>query len=225
MLPTHPMSSGTGSSPSSGVDQGRSFQLELRRILTSRCFHRRLRPAGHMASGPFACQLSALSSRGIAVMNRREALLLLAGTLRALTPQQNETVATIAELIIPKTDTPGAREAGVPAFIDVMLADWGDDDQRQMITAGLANVDERSRTAFGKDFVACTLAQQTEILEDLDYELARLRDTKSDTSKNFFQAMKWLTLTGYYTSEVGATSELHYRVVPGRYEPCYPLAP
>jgi len=35
--------------------------------------------------------------------------------------------------------------------------------------------------------------------------------------------MKWLTLTGYYTSEIGATSELHYRVVPGRFEPCYPL--
>src|SRR2546426_11935884 len=111
-------------------------------------------------------------------MNRREVLLLLAGTaavpdrllaigrtvhqrvragtLRALTPQQNEAVATIAELIIPKTDTPGAREAGVPAFIDVMLADWADDEQRQMFTTGLANVDERSPTAFGKNFVGCT---------------------------------------------------------------------
>jgi len=178
-------------------------------------------------------------------MNRREVLLLLAGTaavpgdlfamgravhkkiragtLRALTPQQNDTVAAIAELIIPKTDTPGAREAGVPAFIDVMLADWADDTQRQMFTTGLANVDERSRAACGKAFVGCTPEQQTEILQDLDYELARLRDTKADTSKNFFQAMKWLTLTGYYTSEVGATSELHYRVVPGRYEPCYTL--
>ena len=178
-------------------------------------------------------------------MNRRDALLLLAGTaalpgdlfaigravhkkvragtLRALTPQQNETVATIAELIIPKTDTPGARDAGVPAFIDIMLADWGDDDQRKMFTAGLANVDERARGMVGKDFIGCSAAQQTQILTDLDAELARLRDTKADTSKNFFNAMKWLTLTGYYTSEVGATTELHYRVVPGRYEPCYTL--
>lgn len=178
-------------------------------------------------------------------MNRREALLLLAGTaalpdqllavgravhkrahagtLRALTPHQNATVATIAELIIPRTDTPGAREAGVPAFIDLMLAESADDEQRQTFMAGLANLDERSRAAFEKDFIGCTPPQQTEILQDLDYELARLRDTKSDTSKNFFQAMKWLTLMGYYTSEAGATSELHYRVVPGRYEPCYPL--
>ena len=148
-----------------------------------------------------------------------------AGTLRALTPQQNETAATIAELIIPKTDTPGAREAGVPAFIDVMLADWADDDQRKMFTAGLANVDERARGIFGKDFTGCSAAQQTQTLTDLDAELARWRDTKADTSKNFFSAMKWLTLTGYYTSELGATNELHYRVVPGRYEPCYPLEP
>jgi glucoside 3-dehydrogenase (cytochrome c) hitch-hiker subunit len=180
-------------------------------------------------------------------MNRREALLLLAGTaaipdqlfaigrgvharvragtLRALSPHQNDTVATIAELIIPKTDTPGARDAGVPAFIDVMLADWADDEQRQMFTAGLANVDERARAHFAKDFIGCSQDQQTQILTDLDAELARLRDTKSDASKNFFSAMKWLTLTGYYTSEVGATNELHYRVVPGRYEPCYPLEP
>jgi hypothetical protein len=178
-------------------------------------------------------------------MNRREVLLLLAGTaalpdqllavgravhkrvragtLRAFDPHQNETVATIAELIIPKTDTPGAREAGVPAFIDVMLAEWGDDDQRKVFTAGLANVDERSRALFGKDFIASSAEQQVQILTDLDAELARLRDTKSDTSKNFFQAMKWLTLTGYYTSEVGATTEQHFRIVPGRYEPCYPL--
>jgi hypothetical protein len=178
-------------------------------------------------------------------MNRREMMLLLAGTaalpdtllamgravhqrvragtLRSFNAHQNETIATIAELIIPKTDTPGARDAGVPAFIDVMFADWAGEQERQGFTAGLANVDERSRAAYGKDFVGCTAAQQTEVLQDLDYELARLRDTKSDTSQNFFQTMKWLTLTGYYTSEVGATSEQHFRVVPGRYEPCYPL--
>src|SRR4051812_24606779 len=111
-------------------------------------------------------------------MNRREALLVLAGTAalpgslkamgrarharvragtrRTFTANQNETVATIAELIIPKTDTPGARDAGVPAFIDVMITEWGDDNQRKAFTAGLANVDERSRATFGKDFISCT---------------------------------------------------------------------
>src|SRR2546430_12566866 len=116
-------------------------------------------------------------------MNRREVLLLLAGTgaipdpllaigrtvhkrvragtLRALDAHQNETVATIAELIIPKTDTPGAREAGVPAFIDVMLADWADDDHRQQFTAGVANVGGQGRALGFNDFVACLAVQLT----------------------------------------------------------------
>src|SRR5437763_15688592 len=81
-----------------------------------------------------------------------------AGTLRALNPQQNETVATIVELIIPPTDTPGAREAGVPAFIDVMLADWTDDDQRRLYTARLAGVDEQQGGLFAKDVITCSAA-------------------------------------------------------------------
>src|SRR5262245_5165993 len=137
-------------------------------------------------------------------MNRREALLVLAGTaalpeslkamgravharvragtLRTFTAHQTETVATIAELIIPRTDTPGARDASVPAWIDVMLADWGDDNQRKAFTAGLANVDDRSRKTFGKEFIGCTPDQQSEILQDMDYELAQARDAKADTS-------------------------------------------
>src|SRR2546427_8572311 len=119
-------------------------------------------------------------------MNRRDALLLLAGTaaipdrlfaiwrsvhervragtLRALTPQQNETVATIAELIIPKTDTPGARDAGVPAFIDVMLADWGDDEQRQFFTAGLPHLHQRSRAPLWEEILRGAGRRQTQNL-------------------------------------------------------------
>src|SRR2546426_6999960 len=140
------------------------------------------------------------------LMNRREVLLMLAGTaalpdrllavgravhqrvragtLRALTPQQNETAAIIAELIIPKTDTPGAREAGVPGFIDVMLADWGDDEQRQMFTAGVPGGDEASRAAFGEDFIGGTPQQQTEIGADPDHDPPRPRRPTSDNTQN-----------------------------------------
>src|SRR5438045_7253176 len=102
-----------------------------------------------MASGRFPCQVGAFSSRGIVAMNRREVLLLLAGTaalpdrllaigrtvhkrvrvgtLRTLNPHQNETVATIAELIIPKTDPARPREPGGPACTDAMLGGCADD--------------------------------------------------------------------------------------------------
>src|SRR5438309_8260762 len=138
-------------------------------------------------------------------MNRREVLLLLAGTaavpdrllaigrtvhqrvragtLSALNPHQNETVATIAELIIPKTDTAGAREAGVPAFIDVMVADWGDDDQRKMFTAGLANGGERARGMFGREFIGWSAAQQTPSRTGLGAEPARVPEKAADHSQ------------------------------------------
>src|SRR5256885_5182768 len=68
-----------------------------------------------------------------------------AGGFTVLDPHQAETVATIAEMIIPETDTPGARAAHVPEFIDLMLAEWFADDDRARFLAGLADVDERSR--------------------------------------------------------------------------------
>jgi hypothetical protein len=183
-------------------------------------------------------------------MNRREALLALGGAavladplfaagrslqarlgsggaLQVLDPHQNATVVTIAELIIPATDTPGATAAKVNEFVDLALAEWFDTDERTRFLAGLADVDARSRKLFAKDFTTCTPEQQTQILTALDAEVAELRDgekqgytVEATTSQRFFRNMKRLTLVGYYTSQVGATEELHNPIIPGRYDGC-----
>ena len=183
-------------------------------------------------------------------MNRREALLALGGVavladplfaagrslqarlgsggaLQVLDPHQNETVVTIAELIIPATDTPGATAARVNEFVDLALAEWFDAAERTSFLRGLADVDARSRKLFAKDCTACTPEQQAQILTALDAELAELRDgekqgytVEATTSQRFFRNMKRLTLVGYYTSEVGATEELHNPIIPGRYDGC-----
>lgn len=192
-------------------------------------------------------------------MHRREVLRILAGTaalpllpgellalgraLRAAGPAarfqvldqgQRETVATIADLIIPETDTPGARAAGVAEFVDVVLAGWYDEADRDRFLAGLADVDVRSRSRFGKPFVECAAAQQTDILTALDQEVTEEREAAreglrregrdTEPQRHFFHMMKQLTLVGYYTSEVGANRELHYQIIPGRYDGCAPLA-
>lgn len=143
--------------------------------------------------------------------------------LRALDPQQGELVATIADLIIPATDTPGARAAGVHQFIDLTLAEWYDAADRQRFLAGLADVDARAQAAHGAPFLRCTPAQQAAVLTALDEQLAAQRDAKTAPDKPFFQMLKGLTLVGYYTSEIGATQELHSQIVPGRYDACAPL--
>src|SRR6266550_3084068 len=74
---------------------------------------------------------------------------------KTLNPHQDATVTTIAEWIIPQTETPGAKAVRVNEFIDLILTEWYDDEDRASFLAGLANVDTQSRDLFGKDFVDC----------------------------------------------------------------------
>jgi hypothetical protein len=75
--------------------------------------------------------------------------------LKSLDPHQNATVTIISELIIPQTDTPGAKAARANEFIDLILAEWYDEEEKSIFMAGLADVDSRARDLFGKDFVDC----------------------------------------------------------------------
>jgi hypothetical protein len=134
--------------------------------------------------------------------------------LRVLTPQQNELVATVTELIIPATDTPGARGARVDAFIDGMMADVFTQAERDRFTAGLADLDARAQKANGVAFLKATPEQQIAILNAMQ---AEKREPDSKT-RPFFSWLKELTLFGYYTSEIGASQELHYVHVAGRYD-------
>jgi gluconate 2-dehydrogenase gamma chain len=144
---------------------------------------------------------------------------------RALTPTQLEQVATIAERIIPTTDTPGARAGGVHRFIDVMLTEYYDGAERAHFVAGLAEVDTRARGAHGRSFVRCSAAQQTALLAHLDRETFGADHAAVATNVHaFFRRMKELTVLGYYTSQPGATLELRYERVPGRFDGCIPLA-
>jgi len=150
--------------------------------------------------------------------------------LKTLNPHQNETVTTIAELIIPQTDTPGAKAARVNEFIDLMVTEWYDAEEKSTFLTGLADVDVRTRDLFGKDFVQCSETQQVELLRALDDEVAAARSEDGagrrrtrPPEKNFFFMIKQLTLVGYYTSQVGFEQELHGEIIPSRHDPCAPL--
>lgn len=142
--------------------------------------------------------------------------------LRVLDAHQTQAVRTIAEHIVPETDTPGAAAARVEEFIDLLLAEWYDEEDRARFLEGLADVDRRSRTLFGRDFVDAEPAEQVAVLSGLDAEVTALREAgaREALEGHFFQRMKWLTLYGYYTSEVGVEQELKYVTIPGRYDPC-----
>jgi hypothetical protein len=152
--------------------------------------------------------------------------------LKALDPHQNATVVTISELIIPQTDTPGAKAARVNEFIDLIVADWYDEQEKSAFLTGLADVDQRSQSTFGKDFVGCSDKQQIQILNDLDEEsrvkseppLRHRARNAAPEEKTFFFMIKQLTLIGYYTSEIGFVQELHEEIIPARHAGCAPLS-
>src|ERR1700736_7026529 len=72
--------------------------------------------------------------------------------LRTLSPHQNATVVVMTDLIIPETDTPGAKGARVNEFIDVILTEWADAEERKNFLDGLAGVDKQTNDLFGKNF-------------------------------------------------------------------------
>jgi gluconate 2-dehydrogenase gamma chain len=90
-----------------------------------------------------------------------------AGTL---TPDQSELVATIAEHIIPATDTPGARAAGVHRFVDVVLSNYYKDDERKKFLDGLTQLEARAAKELGAPFLKATARQQLALLTTIDTE-------------------------------------------------------
>lgn len=143
-------------------------------------------------------------------------------TPTALSPDQARLVDVVAELIIPATDTPGARDAGVPQFIDRALANYCDKTQRERLMGGLARMDADARLAHGDAFVTLTPQQQAELLTVYDQEAAATRDQNG--SPHFFLDLESLVTVGYFTSERGATEALRYDPVPGAYHGCVPLS-
>lgn len=136
-----------------------------------------------------------------------------------LSTEQNEMVTTIAEIILPATDTPGARAAHVNRFIDAMLTGSYPSEDRDRFLKGLKNVNAHCQDEYGSSFVECTREEQRTLVGELDDETFGADPQDFDRKiPPFFRMMKELTLVGYYTSEIGATQELKTITAPGRYD-------
>lgn len=153
--------------------------------------------------------------------------------LRALDAHANLTVIAAAERIIPATDTPGATDAQVGAFIDRMLADWYAPAERARLLDGLRELDQRARTRHDRAFIDCAEAGQLALLTAFDDDVAALRrtppagrpDTPANPDEHWFAMLKFLVVWGYCTSEVGQRETLRAHPLPWRYDACAPYPP
>ena len=126
-------------------------------------------------------------------------------TPKVLSPAQNEAVIALAEIIIPKTETPGATDARVNEFIDGVLSDTAEDNRKKFLD-GLAWLDTHTTEAHGAPFTKLSHQQQVAVLT----ALSQLSPDASPVppGADFFQAIKSLTVTGYYTSEIAMKEEI-----------------
>ncbi|QZH74105.1 MAG: gluconate 2-dehydrogenase subunit 3 family protein [Erythrobacter sp.] len=133
------------------------------------------------------------------------------------TAEQRALMTALTERIMPTTDTPGAIAAGVPEFIEKLLADWALPEEREPIIAGLDAIEARSQTDY-------QMAATSTLPEQQDALLQLAMDGELSEGADFFQKFRQLVITGYFTSEIGITQEREYLPVPGRYDGAYPYS-
>jgi gluconate 2-dehydrogenase gamma chain len=139
-------------------------------------------------------------------------------TQTQFTPDQRALVSAVSERIIPTTDTPGAIAAGVPAFIEMMLADSYAPGDRDDFMHGLGIVEGYARFRYKNAFAALSPDQQDQVLT------LAMQGSIPMLTEEFFVHCRQLVVLGYYTSEIGCTQERVYLPVPGRYDGKYPYA-
>ncbi|MEF8797489.1 MAG: gluconate 2-dehydrogenase subunit 3 family protein, partial [Salinivenus sp.] len=140
-------------------------------------------------------------------------------TPSVLSAAQNEMIDTMAEIMIPATDTPGASAANVNRFIDAIVGESWLEADRKRFMGGLEETQARAKEQYGAPFGELSAEEQTAFVAELDEEHFGADAEEPDREEPpFYRSLKELVIVGYYTSEVGATQELQTNIVPGYYD-------
>jgi hypothetical protein len=147
------------------------------------------------------------------------------------TEEQAKTISAMTECILPKTDTPGAREVMADRFVDKMVAEVLSQEEQEHFMEGMKSIEQDCEQTYRKNFTALSEEQQTELLTKYDQQTLPITASiwgfsvePVDGPPPFFRVLKDFTLLGYFSSEEVAHHILSYDPVPGAYLPCMPLA-
>lgn len=126
---------------------------------------------------------------------------------RFFTAQEFAVISAISEQIIPADEhSPGALAANVPAFIDMMVNE-SPLEVKNVWRQGIAILEAMSRKKFSVGFAEAKTDQQIALLKTI----SRNERAPKKTEERFFNAIKSLTVDGYYTSPIGIHQELQYK--------------
>ncbi|MBC3786635.1 gluconate 2-dehydrogenase subunit 3 family protein [Spirosoma utsteinense] len=172
-------------------------------------------------------------------MERRSALITLAGAVAGLvslpgwatgwsaesiqldralvTTDQRDLLAEIVDTIIPKTDTPGAKELKVHQLIEKLVADCSDKAAQDTFAKGLTTVDELAQQSFNKPFAKGDATQRMALL-------TQMSQSTEPVQKDFYGLVKNMTIRGYMNSEYVMTNLTNFQFIPGHYYGCVPVS-
>jgi hypothetical protein len=133
----------------------------------------------------------------------------------SLSPSHATLAGAIADRILPRTDTPGAADVGVPAFIELLYRDFMTPAEQKMLADGLDGVETAAKSA-GGSFVTLPANRQDELLRSI-------AKAEEGREQGFFLLIRSATILGYFTSEQVGKTVLHYDPIPGAYDGCVPI--
>lgn len=130
----------------------------------------------------------------------------------------------IGEIIIPTTDTPGAKDAEVGRFMAVMIRDCYQEDLQDVFITGLVKIDQNFNEQYGTSFVDGNPKDKLQFVSKMEQETEDYYQIKKpEDPPHYYSILKELTLLGYFTSEIGCTQALNYIHTPGSYQACIPF--
>ena len=133
-----------------------------------------------------------------------------------LTPAQAAVAGAAAERILPRTDTPGAADVGVPAFLDRFYGEFMSEDEQRLLVASLEAIEAAAKAAHGGPFASLTSAQQ-------DAVLRAIATSQQGRPPSSFDLLRSTTVLGYFSSERVAKEVLNYDPIPAGFDGCIPL--
>jgi hypothetical protein len=135
-----------------------------------------------------------------------------------ISSEQEMLLAEIAETIIPKTSSPGAKDIYAHQFAMKMMDDCASKEDQQKFVRGLEAFEKFSKNKVGSSFLKATPKQRSVILDE--YE--KMKTDDSDEA-SFYRQMKVLTIRAYTSSQFYLTRVQVYELVPGRWHGCVPV--
>jgi hypothetical protein len=135
-----------------------------------------------------------------------------------ITGGEEKMLAELAETIIPKTDTPGAKDLAAHLFVLNMVDDCFEKEKQEKFTLGMKDFETFAKKKSGRSFADSTSEQKQSVVAELDG-----KNAGADNLSFFYHSVKQLTTQAYTSSQFYLTNIRHYKMIPGKFQGCVPL--